>query len=366
MALASLLTFVVNAAWQVTLMAVAVAFTHRALAGFGAAVRHRVVVGALVASALLPLVAVHRVTTAPAHAPVAAVSRSQLVLPMPLGTVAVALAALAAGLRLASLLRAWRRTTVTHEVPLPGAVAMEVERLAQRLGVSRVRVVGSTTAAGPFTLGRRVVLPAALFDPAAASLLTAALGHELAHVRRRDFGVNLLLEMLLVPLAFHPAAWFLKRRADDLAELACDEAVIRAALVERREYARSLLTLAESMQVQNRLSLQLSAVTVPLLEHRLRVLVGEDPAPANRRWSPLSFGALAAAGAMSMGFAVPTSFPAGWLASGLAACREARPEEANQAISHLSEYERADLLFGCAEVHQRWCDERGFGPEEEP
>ena len=69
----------------------------------------------------------------------------------------------------------------------------------------------------PITVGRQsVVLPEALFDSAASDLLSAAMGkHEMAHIKRRDFAFNLCYQLLSMPLAFHPAVVFIKRRINE-------------------------------------------------------------------------------------------------------------------------------------------------------
>ena len=77
-----------------------------------------------------------------------------------------------------------------------------------------------------------IVLPETLLQSGPSEELTAALCHEMAHIRRRDYLVNLLCEFALLPLIFHPAAWLLKRRIEETRELACDEAA--AGLLLRR------------------------------------------------------------------------------------------------------------------------------------
>jgi beta-lactamase regulating signal transducer with metallopeptidase domain len=73
-----------------------------------------------------------------------------------------------------------------------------------------------------------VLVPAALLARMPADLLEALLAHELAHVRRRDYLVNLLQGVVETLLFYHPVVWWLSRRvrvereqiADDLASRA--------------------------------------------------------------------------------------------------------------------------------------------------
>src|SRR5436309_2417031 len=73
--------------------------------------------------------------------------------------------------------------------------------------------------------------------------LVAVLGHEMAHIQRSDFGMNLWYEFLYLPVSFHPAAAFIKRRVAISREQACDDMVI-GRLMTPLAYARSLLTIA--------------------------------------------------------------------------------------------------------------------------
>jgi TonB family protein len=73
--------------------------------------------------------------------------------------------------------------------------------------------------------------------------LLAALGHECAHIKRRDFMKNLFYEAVSLALAFHPAIWLIKSRIAQTREMVCD-AMVAEKLIESRSYANSLLRLA--------------------------------------------------------------------------------------------------------------------------
>ena len=101
-----------------------------------------------------------------------------------------------------------------------------LSQLAARLGIRRavsLRIV--ETLASPITAGwwRPVVLmPAALVARMPPELLEALLAHELAHVRRHDFLVNLLQNLAEILLFYHPAVWWLSRRIGQERELVAD------------------------------------------------------------------------------------------------------------------------------------------------
>ena len=59
--------------------------------------------------------------------------------------------------------------------------------------------------------------------------LEALLAHELAHIRRHDYLVN-VLQMLAETLFFyHPAVWWVSRRIRIERELCCDDIAVRRA-----------------------------------------------------------------------------------------------------------------------------------------
>jgi beta-lactamase regulating signal transducer with metallopeptidase domain len=107
--------------------------------------------------------------------------------------------------------------------------------LASRVGVTRavmLKVSGAIDT--PLAIGwwRPVVLlPAALVTNMSPGLLEALLAHELAHIRRHDYLVNLLQSVAEILLFYHPAVWAISRRirvereqiADDLAAEAVGE-----------------------------------------------------------------------------------------------------------------------------------------------
>ena len=90
-----------------------------------------------------------------------------------------------------------------------------LSRMAQDAGVTRpVRLRILDDIASPLTAGiwrPMVLLPAALITGMPPHLLEALLAHELAHIRRHDYLVNLLQNAIEALLFFHPAVWWISR-----------------------------------------------------------------------------------------------------------------------------------------------------------
>ena len=121
-----------------------------------------------------------------------------------------------------------------------------VDALARRLGVRRPVALRLTDDGdGPATAGwwRPVILlPAAVAMHMPADLLEALLAHELAHVRRHDYLVNLLQRLVETLLFYHPVVWWLSHRIRIERELVADD-LAATALGDRRRLAVALATL---------------------------------------------------------------------------------------------------------------------------
>lgn len=134
-----------------------------------------------------------------------------------------------------------RRTAV----PWPHGQAL-MERIAAEAGVRRIIDVARHEALGaPVTGG--VVTPIVLLPREAESWdeqdLRQAFLHELEHIHRHDWIVQVAARALCALYWFHPLAWITLRQLCLEAERACDDAVVTR--VEGAAYAQQLLTLAQ-------------------------------------------------------------------------------------------------------------------------
>ena len=106
-----------------------------------------------------------------------------------------------------------------------------VSRMAARFGVSRtVRLRVVDNLASPITAGwwRPVVLvPGALATGMPHELLEALLAHEMAHVKRLDYLVNLGQNVVEILLFYHPAVWWISGRIRAERELIADQLAAR-------------------------------------------------------------------------------------------------------------------------------------------
>lgn len=155
-------------------------------------------------------------------------------------------------------------------------------RLARRFGVTRtvrLRIVDSL--ASPVTAGwwRPVVLvPASLVSGMPADLLGALLAHEMAHIKRHDYLVNLLQNVIETLLFYHPAVWWISNRIRVERELMADDLAART-LGEPRRLA---LALSELEKLQFSTHHLAQAANGGNLMERIQHLM--RPAPRAMNW----------------------------------------------------------------------------------
>jgi beta-lactamase regulating signal transducer with metallopeptidase domain len=102
------------------------------------------------------------------------------------------------------------------------------------------------------------------------------LGHELAHIKRHDWVVQVLAEAARAIYWFNPVFWLAYGRLRRESEHACDDAVIRMGAAGT-QYAEELLELARTLRSENSMRSPILAMAQPShLERRLVALL--DPA----------------------------------------------------------------------------------------
>jgi bla regulator protein blaR1 len=301
------LTFLSNAVWQALVIVVAATCCNRLMRTASGRQRHFLWVVALVLCVLLPLLGaagslrewvqtpvsrepapIQVEASASTPTPPLAVS-TEMLRPRPwtfsLSPILTRLALACYGTFLVyygiRLWRAGRRTKAllssARNREIPERLALIVERCQRAFGLKNVTILYSAETSVPITVGRRtILLPEALLDSDSPDLLIAAVGHEMAHLKRGDFVFNLIYQLLSLPLAFHPAIRFIKRRIKETRELACD-GLVAEKLLDASDYARSLLRLAESAMVLHRSDYTVGAFDADILEERIMKLVERNP-----------------------------------------------------------------------------------------
>lgn len=181
-------------------------------------------------------------------------------------------------IRSVRLWRVWKRTKEVRLAAHTGAlsnISTDTSLLCQSaFKLSPPVILCSSKVAVPLTVGwwRPVIILPAHLQHSSAELLLSALGHEMAHIRRRDFLLNLLYEVVFLPISFHPAAALMRRKINQTREMACDELVAER-LVETKIYARSLVSIASSIPPVGRPDFSLGICAAGNLEERIMKLM---------------------------------------------------------------------------------------------
>lgn len=295
-----ILNFVLNAAWQIVAIFAVAVLGAWLLKNGPAKYRHTLWVVALAACLVVPLLTATRFVPAWVSS-VQVVAPKNAVAPATAGstvdedvnvehlvtrrsksisthtrtalflTFAYFLVILGRGVRLA---RFWRRKEKLRRTAIHVGLPSEVELVAERCRrIFRVdaAVTRSDNARVPYTIGARrplILLPAAFCSSADETRLLSVIGHEMAHVARRDFLSNLICELISLPIAFHPLTSLIKKQIDRTRELACDELVTSRVLAPR-VYARSLLWAADVSRQYSSQAFMLSIFDGKILEERI-------------------------------------------------------------------------------------------------
>lgn len=188
--------------------------------------------------------------------------------------------------------------------PMPAEWRQTLDRLIERMHVSRsVRLLATDRVDSPSVIGwlRPVILaPVGVLCRLAPEQVEALLAHELAHVRRHDYLVNVLQGIAESLLFYHPAVWWISNQIRAEREHCCDDLAV-AASGDVLVYARALAEL-ESMRPAH-CKAALSASDGSLLR-RIRRLT--NPVAAHR---PAGWGAAWSLGSLLLlgiaGLAVP-------------------------------------------------------------
>jgi HEAT repeat protein/beta-lactamase regulating signal transducer with metallopeptidase domain len=155
-------------------------------------------------------------------------------------------------------------------------------RLAARLRVSRpVQLLESALVDVPAVIGwlRPVILvPASALTGLTPQQLEVLLAHELAHVRRHDYLVNVAQAVIETLLFYHPAVWWVSRRVREEREHCCDDLAV-AVCGDAHFYAAALAGMERLRTAPPQLALAATGAEGSSLLHRIRRLV----APATVR-----------------------------------------------------------------------------------
>ncbi len=126
----------------------------------------------------------------------------------------------------------------------------DMNDLADRIGVTAPRVVAVADAKTPLLIsGVRptLLIPEPLLNTIDRAAWQSILAHELVHLKRRDHWIGWIELAAACLWWWNPLFWYAWWQLRENAECACDAWVVRLFPKERREYAGTLISVADSM-----------------------------------------------------------------------------------------------------------------------
>jgi beta-lactamase regulating signal transducer with metallopeptidase domain len=254
--------------WQGTFVAAALAVTVRLMRRRPAAERYLARCAALLAMAALPVATTCVLLQQPdafpgpdlVAAPIIAAEAAPVdALPVEVASIGTAVSwrqwlvvawAAIVTLLLVRLVGGWwqlrrvvRRDSMASVPPRWQAIFDEVSAAVGARAAARL--VRTSVVAVPAAVGwlRPVVLmPAGIFTGLSESQIRALIAHELAHIARADYAINIMQSVIETLLFYHPAVWWVSRGIRNERECCCDELAVRLT-GDRLEYARALTAL---------------------------------------------------------------------------------------------------------------------------
>lgn len=194
------------------------------------------------------------------------------------------------------------RLTTTNIVQPSDKLELIFNQLKERLFVTkRARLVISLTAHVPMAIGwikPVVLLPANLASGLSIAQLEMLMAHELAHIKRYDYLVNLIQTFVELVLFFHPAVKWISKQIRQEREYCCDDLAIHHC-GNQLVYARAL---AEAEVLRHNIPELAMAATGGDLSSRIHRAVGQHSCAP--RYGNQWLAALAAA------FVIPSIFTA--------------------------------------------------------
>jgi len=179
-------------------------------------------------------------------------------------------------LRLAGGWMVARRGRSIMTRPAPREWQQKFAELAALIAIARpVRLLVSALVEVPTVAGwlRPVVLvPVGALAGLPAEQVEALLLHELAHIRRHDYLVNILQSVAEALLFYHPAVWWISRHVRSEREICCDD-IAAAASGDVLVYARALVQLESSRPPRSGFALAANGAS---LSDRIARLLGQS------------------------------------------------------------------------------------------
>jgi beta-lactamase regulating signal transducer with metallopeptidase domain len=182
------------------------------------------------------------------------------------------------------LIGGWRFTSRLRNYgvrPAPEEWQHKLEGLIMRMGVSRpVQLLVSSLVEVPTVIGwlrPLILVPVGALTGLPSVHVEALLIHELAHIRRLDYLMNMVQSITEAVLFYHPAVWWISDQIRSERELCCDDIAV-VATGDVLTYVRALAEMESHRPVQSQSVMAANGGSLP---NRIRRLIGQQPKTAH-------------------------------------------------------------------------------------
>ncbi len=154
-----------------------------------------------------------------------------------------------------------RRMKYYRVMPVEPRWGKQFKELLVKLGISQpVSILQSSLAKVPLVIGYIkpvVLLPVSAFTGLSEKQLESILVHELAHIIRRDYIINLFQSLIEIVLFYHPAVWWISSVIKEEREHCCDDIALEYT-GDTLNYAKALAGIQEQLLHQEGLAMTIS------------------------------------------------------------------------------------------------------------
>ncbi len=168
--------------------------------------------------------------------------------------------------------------------PLPEKWQRRVQEIGQSIGMDRpVRLMESVLAKAPSVIGHFkpvILLPLGVMTGLTEQQVEAILAHELAHIMRRDYLVNMLQSVVDVIFFYNPAVWWISATIRAEREHYCDDVAV-SLTVDSMVLAKALASVCEIADGTTNLAVAASGQKGFLMRRIRRILLGKTDNPTS-------------------------------------------------------------------------------------
>ena len=175
--------------------------------------------------------------------------------------------------------------TIRRTMSIDIALQYQVNRLMEVLNITQnVKIGLSKLVDVPCMVGYLkpvILLPFTVTNYLSAEEIEAILLHELAHIKRNDYLVNMIQQIISILLFFNPCTLLINRIINEERENCCDDLVVKAT-ADPIIYAKALLKLEQNRQNDWKLALAAIGKKYHLLNRIERIMKTKKQVPSLR------------------------------------------------------------------------------------